>query len=117
MEEFSNEDVEKRKKAIFDSMGKRGQKRILKAGYEEWNPFDEPKDPLDIRKDVTQRTVDELIREFMQQHRDEKYSVAYAEGVQEIAISLMSKNDKYRGMFEFSLWYYELLKKEGVELE
>lgn len=117
MDNFTDKDVKERKKAIFDSMGKRGQKRILQKGYEEWNPFEEPKDPLDIRLDVTKRTLNDLIREFMHHHRDEKHSVSFAEGVQEIAMALMNNNDKYRGMYEYSLWYAELIKKEGIEME
>ena len=35
MENFSREEIEEKKKAIFDAMGKRGQKNILKKGYEE----------------------------------------------------------------------------------
>jgi hypothetical protein len=42
--------------------------------------------------------------------------VIYAEGVLEMAMALMNNNDKYRGMFEYALWYSELLKKEGYEL-
>lgn len=117
MDSLSKEDVENRKKMIFDSMGKRGQKRILRDGYEAWNPFEEPKDPLDIRKDISKRTVHQLVHEFLQTRREETSSAAFAEGVLEIALSLMAKNDKYRGMFEFSLWYADLLRKEGVELD
>lgn len=117
MEFFSEEEKEARKKSIFDAMGKRSQKRILKNGYEKWDPFLEPKDPIDIRKDVTKRTAQDLVREFMHHHRDEKHSVAFGEGVLEVALGMMNNNDKYRGMYEYSLWYSELLKKEGVELE
>jgi hypothetical protein len=117
MDNFTKEDIEERKKAIFDSMGKRGQKLIQKQGYEKWNPFEEPKDPLDIRKDITKRTVQELVHEFLQTRREETTSVSFGEGVLEIALALMAKNDKYRGMFEFSIWYADLLRKEGAELE
>ncbi len=117
MDIFSNEEKEVRKKSIFDSMGKRGQKRILREGYEEWDPFAEPKDPIDIRQDVTKRTAQELVREFLHNHRDESHSAIFGEGVLEIALGLMNDNDKCRGMFEYSRWYAELLKAEGVELE
>ncbi len=117
MEKFSKEEKEERKKSIFDAMGKRGQKRILKTGYEDWDPFAEPKDPIDIRKDITKRTAEELVREFLHNHRDETHSVTFGEGVLEIAIGLMNNNDKSRGMYEYSLWYAELLIKEGLELE
>lgn len=106
-----------RKKAIFDSMGKRGQKRILQRGYDIWDPFEEPKDPLDIRKDISKRTVHQLVHEFLQTRREETSSVSFGEGVFEIALALMNNNDKYRGMFEYSLWYADLLRKEGVELD
>jgi len=37
---------EKKKRAIFDGMSPKTQKRILKRGYEEWDPFMMPKEPL-----------------------------------------------------------------------
>ena len=37
---------EKQKKAIFDSMSEKGQKHILSKGYDEWDPFMRPKEPL-----------------------------------------------------------------------
>lgn len=113
MDIFSDEDIEKKKKAIFDMMGKRGQKKILSMGFENWNPFEEPKDPLDIRQDVTKRTIHDLVHEFLQIKREEKTSVTYSEGVLEMAMALMNNNDKYRAMFEFSIWYADLLKREG----
>ncbi len=117
MEKFSKKEKDERKKSIFDAMGKRGQKRILKQGYDEWSPFADPKDPIDIRKDVTQRTAQELVREFLHGHRDETHSAIFGEGVLEIALGLMNDNDKCRGMYEYSIWYSELLKKEDLEFE
>lgn len=117
MDVFSEEEIEQKKRAIFDMMGARGQKKILKMGYEIWNPFEEPKDPLDIRKDATKRTIHDLVHEFLQLHREEKTSVSFAEGVLEIAMALMNNNDKYRGMYEFSIWYSELLKREGHSID
>jgi hypothetical protein len=116
MNNLTKEEIEAKKKEIFDAMGQRSQRNILKKGYDNWNPFEEPKDPLYIRRDVTKRTVQDLVREFMHIHREEKSSVIYAEGVLEMAMALMNNNDKYRGMFEYALWYSELLKKEGYEL-
>ncbi len=39
---------EQRKKAIFDGMSPRLQSRILKKGYDIWDPFMEPNDPIDL---------------------------------------------------------------------
>jgi hypothetical protein len=107
---------ERQKKAIFDSMSERSRKRILKRGYAAWNPFEEPKDPIDIRKDVTKRTSQTLIREFLQSRNMETYSNQYGRGVVEICIGLINKEDRFLAMFEFSCWYKELLEKEGAEL-
>ncbi|MBW2250098.1 MAG: hypothetical protein JRF60_05585 [Deltaproteobacteria bacterium] len=85
MSEFSVEEVEQRKKAVFDAMSPRRQKHILKKGYDKWDPFEEPKDPIDIRKDQTKRTTQELVREFLQSRSSEEYSNAYGRGVLEMA--------------------------------
>ena len=63
MSEFSADEAARRKKAVFDSMSERRQKHILKRGYDRWDPFEEPKDPIDIRKDKTKRTTQMLVRE------------------------------------------------------
>ena len=114
MQEFSAKEVETRKKAIFDAMSPRGQKRILKIGYDKWDPFQEPKDPIDIRKDKSKRTTQQLVREFLQSRPLEDYSNAYGRGVLEIALGIVNDDERFVGMYEFSCWYHDLLMKEGV---
>jgi hypothetical protein len=104
------------KRAIFESMSERSQKRILKKGYDAWNPFEEPKDPIDIRKDRTKRTSQTLIREFLQSRSESNFSTQYGRGVMEICFGLINNDDRFLAMFEFSCWYKELLDKEGVQL-
>ena len=115
MTKISPEEEQKRKKAIFESMSPRRQKHILKKGYDEWDPFQEPKDPIDIRKDKTKRTTQELFRAFLQSRSEENYSNAYGRGVFEICHGIINDDDKYKAMFEFSVWYQKLLKQEGHE--
>lgn len=113
MTKISPEEEEKRKKAIFESMSPRRQKHILKKGYEKWHPFQEPKDPIDIRKDKTRRTTQMLVQEFLQSRKSEEYSNAYGSGVLDICLGIVNDDERYKGMFDFSVWYHELLKKEG----
>ena len=113
MTENSLEEQEKRKKAIFDSMSPRRQKHILKKGYEKWDPFIEPKDPIDIRRDKTKRTTQMLVTEFLLSVSSDEYSNAYGSGVLEICMGLVNDDDKYKAMYEFSIWYHDLLRKEG----
>jgi len=115
MSEFSPEEAEKRKRAVFESMSPRRQKHILKKGYDKWDPFEEPKDPIDIRKDKTKRTTQMLVREFLQSRGSEEYSNSYGRGVLEIALGIVNEDDYFQGMYEFSCWYSDLLKKEGRE--
>jgi hypothetical protein len=113
MEKMTPEEEEKRKKYVFDSMSARRQKHILeKIGYDQWDPFQEPKDPIDIRKDKTKRTSHQLMREFLRSRSFDEYSNAYGQGVFEICMGLINDDDRYLAMYEFSCWYQDLLKKE-----
>lgn len=104
-----------RKKAIFDRMSARRQQHILKKGYDKWNPFQEPKDPIDIRKDQTRRTTQTLVREFLQSGISSEYSNAYRRGVLDICLGIINDDERYKGMYDFACWYHELLKKEVAE--
>ena len=116
MSEFSPEEAEARKKAIFDSMSPRRQKHILKKlGYDKWDPFEEPKDPIDIRKDKTKRTTQMLVRDFLQSRSAEGYSNAYGRGVLEMALGIVNEDERFIGMCEFACWYRDLLKQESLE--
>ena len=115
MSEISSQESEARKKAVFEAMSPRRQKHILKKGYDKWDPFQEPKDPIDIRKDKSKRTTQMLVREFLQSRGSEDYSNAYGRGVLEMALGIINDDDRFIGMYEFVQWHQELLKREGHE--
>ena len=115
MDEFTNEEIAAKKKAIFDAMGKRGQRQIMKKGYDKWDPIQRPKDPIDIRKDKTKRTSQMLIQEFLQQASHDDYSNAFAQGALDMCLGVVNEDEKTRGMMEFALWYQNLLIKEGYD--
>ena len=112
----AHQDHEARKKAIFESMSDRRRRRIERLGYEKWNPFEEPKDPIDIRRDATRRTTQQLVREFLQNCGHENYSNAYGRGVLEMALGIINDDDRFIGMFEFARWYQEQLSiQDGTD--
>ena len=113
MSELSPEEAEHRKRAVFDGMSPRRQKHIVKKGYDKWDPFEEPKDPIDIRKDKTKRTTQMLVREFLQSCGPEGYSNSYGRGVLEMALGIVNDDERFIGMYDFARWHQELLKKEG----
>lgn len=114
MSNISREEEAQRKQAIFDAMSPRRQRHILnRIGYDRWDPFQEPKDPIDIRTDRTKRTTQMLVREFLQASEMKTYSTSYGQGVFDICHGIINSDDRYRGMFEFSIWYRDLLIREG----
>ena len=115
MRKLSTEDA-KKKKAIFDSMAPRRQKHILKKeGYDQWDPFIEPKDPIDLRQDKSKRTAIQLAREFLQTCDTEGYSNAFGQGAWEMCLGIVNDDERYKGMYEFVCWHRGLLKRDGLE--
>ena len=114
MTKLSAEEEARRKQAIFESMSPRRQQHILKKGYEKWDPFLEPKDPIDIRRDRSQRTTQQLVREFLQTRPpDQPYSNTYGQGVLDLCLGIINQDDRYLAMYDFCVWYQQLLIREG----
>ncbi|MFP4474178.1 MAG: hypothetical protein ACLFOY_01375 [Desulfatibacillaceae bacterium] len=108
-----SDEGERAKKAIFDAMAPRRQKHILKKGYDNWDPFQEPKDPIDIRRDPSRRTTQQLVREFLG-GLGHDVSPAYRQGALEVALGIINDEDRAKGAYEFSVWYRALLEREGL---
>lgn len=109
------EEEEKLKKAVFEQMSPRRQKHILKKGYEKWDPFLAPKDPIDIRRDRTKRTTQQLVRDFLQTRDPDSYSNSYGRGVLELCVGFINGDERFQGMYDFCVWYIEELKKHEPE--
>ncbi len=104
-------DDEKKKKAIFKSMSDRNRKKILAKGYENWDPFVMPKDPIDIREFKKKETAASITKNFLITKSHDDYSAEYGKGVFEICMGILGNNEKYLGMYEFSCWYSAFLKE------
>jgi hypothetical protein len=109
----SKDEAEERKRIIYESLSARNRKYIDRIGYAKWDPFAEPKDPIEIRRDPTRRTSQQLVREFLQSRPMEGYSNAYGQGVLDICLGIINEDDRYIAMLEFATWYNELLAREG----
>jgi hypothetical protein len=111
MSKLSREEVARRKKAIYESLSARGRRYIERIGYDKWDPFEEPKDPIDIRRDTTKRTTQQLVREFLQSRPPEApYSNAYGQAVMEMAIGIVNDDERCQAMLDFAVWYSAQLK-------
>jgi hypothetical protein len=101
---------EKKKKAIFDAMSARSRKRVLDKGYETWDPFLMPKDPLDIRMAQHRETALSLMSEFLHTCPPEKCSNAYGQVAWEACMGIIGGDDRWKGIYDFSGWYSDLTK-------
>lgn len=103
---------EEQKRIIYEKMNPRRRKYVDRIGYEKWDPFQKPNDPMELRMDITKRTTQQLVREFLQTYKGQ-YSNDYGRGVLETAVGLINRDEKVRGVFDFCVWYYNLLIEEG----
>ena len=107
---------EVQKRAIYEGMSPRRRKFVDRIGYERWDPFAEPKHPIEWRTDGTKRTTQQLVREFLQAHAPENYSNAYGQGVLEMCLGMVNGDERYIAMYEFSLWYTQELEKHNINI-
>lgn len=114
-ETFTKEQIDQRKKDIFDAMGKRSQKAILRKGYENWNPFEEPKDPIEIRKDRTGNTVNDIVDKFFKAFPHTKENNAYRKVVEDMALGVVTEDDRIKASYHFSMWYKKLMEDAGIK--
>ena len=108
---FSAEE-EEQKRFFYERMSPRRRRFIDRIGYDVWDPFEPPKEPMDIRKDVSERTVQELVREFLKSVSQEFHGGEYARGATECALGIVARQEKYQGVLDFCVWYHRLLLKE-----
>lgn len=104
---------ESAKRSIYEKMSQRRRKFVDRIGYDLWNPFQAPKDPLDIRTERTERTLDELISEFFNAANASDKSRAWRQGAMECALGIIRKDEKFQGIYDFCVWYQKLLEREG----
>ena len=104
-------DQAEHKRYLYEKMAPRRRKFIDRMGYDLWDPFAAPKEPMDLRTDNTQRTTQQLLREFLHSVAEGEHGSEYARGALDAALGVVNKEDKFRGIFDFCLWYYDLLLK------
>lgn len=112
-EGLSDDQIAERKKYMYEKMSKRRRKFVDRMGYENWDPFAAPFDPIDIRKDVSGLTSDQLSQLFIRdsgRHANQEY----IDAVNEFNVMLVMNFEKVRPVFEYCLWYAEHLKKRGI---
>ena len=108
------EEQEQLKREIYERMNPRRRKFIDRIGYDEWDPFQKPNDPMDIRVDPSKRTTQQLFRGFMHSLGERTEGNDFNKGALDCALGIVNRDERYLGIYEFCVWYYKLLKKEGL---
>lgn len=108
---FSSQEDEQ-KRLFYDRLSPRRRRFVDRIGFDNWDPFEAPKEPMDIRTDITRRTVQELVRDFLKSVSRDMQGGEYARGATECAMGLVARQEKYQGVLDFCVWYHELLQKE-----
>ena len=102
------------KRELYENIPPRRRKFIDRIGYDNWDPFQKPNDPIELRTDISRRTAQQLVREFLQSRPpDGERGDNYSRGALECALGIINRDNRCLGMFDFAVWYHELLKKEG----
>ena len=110
---MDDQEYQQRKKAIFDGMSKRGQERILRIGYENWDPFQEPKDPRErIFSGLSQR-AQAMVQGFCQEQGESGESVALQKELFELARGLLQGEARARVLLAFCSWYEKRFDAPG----
>ncbi len=108
---FSKEE-EEQKRLFYERMSPRRRRFVDRLGFDQWDPFEAPKEPMDIRTDISERTVGQLVQEFLRAVSQELHGGEYARGATECALGIVARQEKYQGILDFCVWYHELLQKE-----
>ena len=113
-ENLSPEEIAERKRYMYDKMSSRRRKFVDRMGYENWDPFAAPFDPIDIRTDRSGMTSHQLTQFFISSS-GKSSNQEYIDAVNEFNVMLVMNFEKVRPVFEYCLWYAEHLRKRGIE--
>lgn len=113
---YTPEQVEEQKRAMYEGLSPRRRRFVDRIGYENWDPYQAPFVPIDIRTDALGLTTHELLNRY-QKSLPEPPDPDYMQTLSEFMVLLVMNIEKVRPILEFSEWYAERLKERGVSIK
>jgi hypothetical protein len=113
---YTSDEVEAQKRMMYDRMTTRRRRFVDRIGYENWDPFQAPFDPIDIRRDPTGHTNHELLHKYFKT-LSSMPDPDYMQTLTEFMVLLVMNIEKVRPILEFSDWYNAMLKERGISLK
>ncbi|MGE4554144.1 MAG: hypothetical protein AB7D57_13620 [Desulfovibrionaceae bacterium] len=108
----SPEQVETWKREMYEKLSARQRKWVDRLGYENWDPFQKPMDPIDIRVETTGLTATQLAGLFLQE-RAGSIGSDYRENISRFTVELVMNFERVRPIYDFCTWYAERLARHG----
>lgn len=109
------EQIDEQKRLMYEKLSPRRRKFVDKIGYANWDPFQKPFDPIDIRLDVTGQTAQELYSGFIRS-LPKPPTPDYASTIAEFTVVMVQNSERMRPIYDFCLWYAQVLAKHGKTL-
>ncbi len=109
--DYDREEYERRKRAIFEQMSKRGQQRILRMGYENWDPFQEPKDPREQIRSASALRAGMILASFYEEQKEDERFRDHHKELMDLCRGLLRNEVRARAVLSFCVWYAEKEKE------
>ncbi|WP_243545527.1 hypothetical protein [Pseudodesulfovibrio tunisiensis] len=109
------QEIEERKRFMYEKMSPRRRKFVDRIGYDKWDPFAAPFDPIDIRTDTSGHTAHQLTQLFIRD-MGSQVNQEFIDAVSEFNVMLCMNFEKVRPIYEYCLWYSRFLEKQGIKL-
>ena len=110
------EQIDEQKRLMYEKLSPRRRKFVDKIGYANWDPFQKPFDPIDIRVDAMGMTTHDLLNRYMKT-LPAKPDPDYMQTLSEFMVLLVMNIEKVRPILEFSDWYNAQLRERGITLK
>lgn len=111
MQPEDREEYERKKRAIFESMSKRGKERVLRIGYENWDPFQEPKDPRERIFNSSAQMATGLLKEFYRTSSFGDLALDYHRELFEIVRGFLDGDTRSRIIVSLCSWIERRLER------
>lgn len=113
---FTPEQVEEQKRAMYERLSPRRRRFVDRIGYENWDPYQAPFDPIDIRTDALGLTTHGLLSRYLAT-LPAPPDPDYKQTLSEFMVLLVMNVEKVRPILEFSDWYNARLQERGISIK
>jgi hypothetical protein len=113
---YTPEQVEEQKRAMYEALSPRRRRFVDRIGYENWEPFQAPFDPIDIRTDAMGLTTHDLLKQYYRT-LPAPPDPDYMQTLSEFMVMLVMNIEKVRPILEFSDWYNAQLRARGISIK